>query len=68
MMIVLFAVIAGLGNAFQWGRYRKLNPAALFNAMTEVNKVKKLVRREPVASQVEGWAAQARKLPLVIQY
>jgi predicted flap endonuclease-1-like 5' DNA nuclease len=46
----------------------KRNPANLLNAMTETNKVRKLVRKEPVASQVEDWVSQAKKLPRVIQY
>jgi predicted flap endonuclease-1-like 5' DNA nuclease len=44
------------------------NPANLFNAVTETNKVRKLVRKEPVASQIEDWVSQAKKLPRVIQY
>ena len=46
----------------------KRNPANLLNAMTETNKVRQLVRKEPVASQVEAWVAQAKQLPRVIQY
>ena len=46
----------------------KRNPANLLHAMTEMNRVRKLVRREPVASQVEDWVAQAKTLPRVVQY
>ncbi len=34
----------------------------------EVNKVKKLVRKLPVESQVADWIEQAKKLPRVITY
>jgi len=46
----------------------KRNPAKLLNAVLETNKVKQLVSKEPAASQVEDWVAQARKLPRVIEY
>ena len=36
--------------------------------MVEVNAKKKLVRKLPAATQVEGWVAQAKKLPRVIKY
>ncbi|MBN2558815.1 MAG: DUF4332 domain-containing protein [Clostridia bacterium] len=36
--------------------------------MTEVNQAKKLVRKLPTAKQVEGWVAQAKKLPRTLQY
>jgi len=44
------------------------NPAKLLNAVVETNRAKQLVRREPVASQVEDWVAQAKTLPRVVQY
>jgi predicted flap endonuclease-1-like 5' DNA nuclease len=43
-------------------------PANLYKKMVEVNDQKKLVRKLPAASQVEGWVAQAKKLPRVIKY
>ena len=44
------------------------SPAKLLSAVLETNRVKQLVRKEPVASQVEDWVAQAKKLPRVIEY
>ncbi len=44
------------------------NPANLLSAVVETNKVKNLVRKEPVASQVEDWVSQAKTLPRMIQY
>ena len=38
------------------------NAANLFQKMVEVNTAKKLVRKMPVQSQVEGWVAQAKKM------
>lgn len=40
----------------------------LTQKMIEVNKVKKLVRKLPVESQVANWIEQAKKLPRVITY
>ncbi len=40
----------------------------LVKKMAEVNEAKKLVRRLPVLSQVEGWVEQAKQLPRVITY
>src|SRR5512137_1568737 len=42
--------------------------ANLTQKIEEVNKVKKLVRKLPVESQVADWIAQAKKLPRVINY
>ncbi len=44
------------------------NAANLLAQMAEVNKAKKLVRRLPVLSQVEGWIEQAKVLPRVVTY
>ena len=43
-------------------------PANLHAKMVEVNNAKRLVRQLPALSQVEGWVAQAKALPRVIQY
>jgi predicted flap endonuclease-1-like 5' DNA nuclease len=43
-------------------------PANLLAKLTEANKQKKLVRRLPVLSQVEGWVTQAKQLPRIITY
>jgi predicted flap endonuclease-1-like 5' DNA nuclease len=43
-------------------------PANLHAKMVEVNDAKRLVRQLPALSQVEGWVAQAKALPRVIQY
>lgn len=40
----------------------------LIQKIVEVNKVKKLVRKLPVESQVADWIEQAKKLPRVITY
>jgi predicted flap endonuclease-1-like 5' DNA nuclease len=44
------------------------NPANLFEKLSAVNEEKKLVRRLPVATQVEEWVEQAKQLPRVINY
>ncbi len=44
------------------------NPANLHEKMAAVNRVKKLVRRLPVQSQVDDWVKQAKKLPRKISY
>ena len=43
-------------------------PDNLLAKMTEINEAKKLVRRLPVASQVEDWVKQAKDLPRVMKY
>jgi predicted flap endonuclease-1-like 5' DNA nuclease len=43
-------------------------PENLVTKITEVNKVKKLVRKLPVLSQVEDWVKQAKVLPRMIQH
>jgi len=40
----------------------------LYKKMIEVNKIKKLVRRMPIQSQVADWIMQAKQLPRVITY
>lgn len=42
--------------------------ANLHAKMTEVNEAKKLVRKLPTASQVEGWCAQAKELPRAVHH
>lgn len=44
------------------------NAANLLAKMKEMNQQKKLVRRLPALSQVEGWIEQAKKLPRVLTY
>lgn len=46
----------------------KRKPDNLHAKMGEVNKSKKLVRQLPSSKMVEGWVAQAKKLPRVIKY
>ena len=43
-------------------------PANLAAKLHEVNDEKKLVRKLPTENQVEGWVAQAKELPRVIEY
>ena len=43
-------------------------PENLVAKMVEVNEAKKLTRRTPTVSEVEGWVAQAKELPRVIEY
>ncbi len=43
-------------------------PENLYKKMIEVNKIKKLVRRMPIQSQVADWIMQAKQLPRVITY
>jgi len=44
------------------------NAANLFAALEKTNAAKKLVRQLPTLKQVEGWVAQAKALPRVVQY
>lgn len=44
------------------------NPQNLTEKMAEVNAAKNLVNRLPSEKMVEGWVAQAKKLPRVITY
>ena len=44
------------------------NASNLTQKIEEVNRVKKLVRKLPVESQVADWIEQAKKLPRVITY
>jgi len=43
-------------------------PEHLYEKMIEVNEKKKLVRRVPALSQVEGWIKQAKELPPKVAY
>lgn len=44
------------------------NAENLFAKMNDVNDRRKLVRRPPALSLVEGWIKQAKKLPRVVEY
>jgi predicted flap endonuclease-1-like 5' DNA nuclease len=44
------------------------NPQNLLQKMLEINDKRKLVRRAPSLSAVEGWVAQAKELGRVIAY
>ncbi len=44
------------------------NAENLTAKMEEVNAERKLVRKVPVLSQVEGWIAQAKELPRILTY
>lgn len=44
------------------------NGANLYAKLKEVNEAKKLVRRLPTQSQVEGWIAAAKELPRKVSY
>jgi hypothetical protein len=44
------------------------NAANLHAKIHEVNEAKKLVRRLPPLSSVEGWISEAKTLPRVIEY
>jgi predicted flap endonuclease-1-like 5' DNA nuclease len=44
------------------------NPENLQLKMSEINEAKKLVRKEPVLSQVRDWIAQAKELPRAITH
>ena len=43
-------------------------PGNLYAKMEEVNQAKNLVNGMPGAKKVEGWIAQAKKLPRVVTY
>jgi predicted flap endonuclease-1-like 5' DNA nuclease len=43
-------------------------PARLYAKMLEVNQAKNLVNAMPGVKKVEGWVAQAKKLPRVVTY
>ncbi len=44
------------------------NPENLVAKMQEVNEAKRLTRKIPTLAEVEGWVAQAKELPRVIEY
>jgi predicted flap endonuclease-1-like 5' DNA nuclease len=44
------------------------NAANLVAKMTELNEKKKIVRRVPTESEVEGWIEQAKSLPKVVTH
>ena len=44
------------------------NAENLMVKMQEVNDERNLVRKVPVLSQVQGWIAQAKELPRVLEY
>ena len=44
------------------------NAENLFQAMTDLNAAKKLVRQVPSVDQVKGWISQAASLPRVISH
>jgi len=44
------------------------NPKNLHQAMADVNEKKRLVRRLPVATEVERWVAHAKKLHPMVTY
>jgi len=44
------------------------NAASLFEKMSQVNASKKIVRKLPSRSQIEGWIAQAKRLPRAVSY
>jgi predicted flap endonuclease-1-like 5' DNA nuclease len=46
----------------------KRTAANLYKKMVEVNQSKNLVNAMPGVKQVEGWIAQAKKLPRVVTY
>ncbi|MEM2882927.1 MAG: DUF4332 domain-containing protein [Candidatus Bathyarchaeia archaeon] len=46
----------------------KRDPAKLHAKLVEVNKEKKLVRREPSLKEVTDWVEQAKKLPRKVEY
>ncbi len=46
----------------------KRNAKNLTAKMNEVNDERKLVRKVPVLSQVEGWISQAKELPRILEY
>ena len=46
----------------------KRAPANLYSKMKEVNQAKNLVNGMPGLHRVEGWVAQAKKLPRVVTY
>jgi hypothetical protein len=43
-------------------------PQNLVDAMAEVNKKHKVVRRLPVLKEVVKWVDQAKKLPRAVEY
>jgi predicted flap endonuclease-1-like 5' DNA nuclease len=44
------------------------NPANLYEAVVDVNKKKRLVRKLPTEDQIKDWVIQAKKLPRVVEY
>ena len=56
---------AGVDTVPELGQRNAANLAA---KMVEVNAKKKLVRKVPTGSQVEGWVAQAKGLPKLVTH
>ena len=56
---------AGVDTVVELAQRRADN---LYKKILEVNAMKKLVRRPPSQKMVEGWIAQAKKLPRKISY
>jgi len=44
------------------------NPANLYQRLVSINMEKRLVRKVPFPSQVEGWIEQAKQLPRMVSY
>ena len=44
------------------------NPENLYQKLVEVNEQRKLVRKVPSLSQVNGWIGEAKSLPRVLTY
>ena len=44
------------------------NPENLYQKLVEINEQRKLVRKVPALSQVNGWIEQAKELPRVVTY
>jgi predicted flap endonuclease-1-like 5' DNA nuclease len=43
------------------------DPGILQNALTEINRKRRLVRRVPAINRITDWVAQARQLPSLIE-
>jgi predicted flap endonuclease-1-like 5' DNA nuclease len=56
---------AGVDTVVELAQRRADN---LLSKMTDVNTSKNLVNKMPALSQVEGWVAQAKKLPRAVSY
>lgn len=63
----IFADMLEVVGVHNVGDLRAHEPAALRNALAELNAVERLARRAPTVEEVEDWVSQARALPVLLE-